>query len=717
MQITSFGSAVYVKTENHNFLFGSFSEIHKNITKAGLPFPDVVIISEVISQGGIPQLVPEFLFFGHLFVDKNFDYANSEVTKKLTFIGDSSQCKRVEKIIDISYLGYSSELLHSRLKSEHKFSEALKKESDYFPLKDKNGKILSVKDCTRFLKWKDQKVALDGVVIERLGPVQYKLTTDKESEIITLDLNHTPEPVWQVPEVFGLKNTHQFSLCILGAAEPWFADAASTSYLLSLNGEYYLIDCSPFTHKILEAVGIGIEQIKGIIITHIHDDHSGDLLTFCQAARKIELITAIEVWESIKIKFGAIMDIDDSQIAKYFTFREVHVGTPFYLAGATLDFHYACHSVPTVGLTIRSNSDSITITSDTASKKLLDDMLQKEVISRERYDSLEALVRTGRVIIDCGESIIHGYLDELLLLENTNKILCTHRHDLPQEYKGILTLAEPFHLFELGEPDQNILDTITICKVLQNLDIEDFLTWGSYFSLNKKTVEYPKGTIIIEQGSTDNTYFYIVTCGFLDVMINKEKVDRLQGGSFFGEQIFVNEKKARNATIVASTPVRLIAVPNTYFQAMLNEEDQKLSQKGRDTLRERFLRLWKNREIISRLKIFSNLDTLAKNKLSLHLKRLELPPNTVFIKDGCYTEKNLYLVAKGTLEVKFHKNENPIILKENDVFGEDGDFIKLKKATIKTLEQCILLTITHDDIALLSLDSQQVLQMLKQLSK
>lgn len=717
MRVINFGGAVYVRTEKHNFLFGSFSEIHKNIMKVGLPFPDVVIISDVISQEGIPQLVPEFLFFGYLFIEKKFDFDTSIISQLLTFIGTPSQCKRVERILEVSYCGCSANVLKARAKLPKNLCESLRKEGDYFALKDKTGKVIPTKDFINFLNWENNKICIYDTLIEKIGPIQFKITNKNETKDIILDLTKKPEPVWKLPDVFGVKDTHLFSLCILGGAEPWYPDAPSTSYLLTLNGQYYLIDCAPFTHKILEKLGIGIEQIKGIIISHIHDDHSGDLLTFAQASRKIEIITTREIWESIRIKLACIMDQHESQIAKYFSFREVKVDTRLYLAGATLDFHYACHSVPTIGFTIKSNSDSITITSDTASKKMLDEMLKNEIITQERYSTLDALVTKGKVIVDCGESLIHGYLDELLRLENTEQILCTHRHDLPTEYKGVLTLAEPFQIFKLGTPDQDILDTVTICHALQSMNIEDFWAWGSFFALNKNIMEFPENTVIIKEGSSKKDYFYIVTYGFLNVIINNEKVSRLQGGNFFGEQIFLNDNNIRNATICSITPVRLIGIPNKCFEAMLYEEDQKLTQKKLESLTDRLLRLWKNREVVSCMKIFSNLDTGTLNKLSLHLIRMEFPPNTTVIKEGSCDDKSCYLVEKGTLEVRLSKSEHPVILKENDIFGEAVacGFIEVRSATVKTLETCNLLKISNNDLRSLSHNSPQILQALEKL--
>jgi len=717
MHVTNFGGAVYVRTEKHNFLFGSFSEIHKNIMKAGLPFPDIIIISDVISQEGIPQLVPEFLFFGHIFIEKNFDFENSLIPKLLTFVGNPSQCKRIERILEVSYLGCAENMLKKQAKLPTEICNSLKREGDYFALKDKKGHVIPVKNFINFVNWKDGKVSIYDTVIEKTGPIQFKITSGNETENIILDLTNKPEPVWELPDVFGVKDTHLFSLCILGAAEPWYPDAPSTSYLLTLNGQYYLIDCAPFTHKILEKLGIGIEQIKGIIISHVHDDHSGDLLIFAQASRKIEILTTKEIWELIKIKLASIMDQQESQISKYFSFREVNVGTTLYLAGATLDFHYACHSVPTIGFTINANSDSITITSDTASKKMLDDMLKEGVITQERYSQLDALVTKGKVIVDCGENLIHGYLDELLRLENTEQILCTHRHDLPTEYKGVLTLAEPFQLFKLGTPDPNILDTITICQALQSMKINDFWAWSSFFALNRKVLEFPANNVITKEGSSEKDYFYVVTYGFLNVEINKENVARLQGGNFFGEQIFLSDNSVRTATITTTTPVRLIGVPSKFFEAMLKEEDQKLTQKGLESLSERLLRLWKNREVLSRIKLFSNLDTATRNKLSLQLTKMDVPPNTIIIEKGSHDDKSCYLVEKGTLEVKVNKITNPIILKENDIFGEGvaGGFIKVRSATVKSLEACTLLKISKDDLRSLSHDSPIILQALEQL--
>ncbi|MGE5706806.1 MAG: hypothetical protein ACM3YO_00600, partial [Bacteroidota bacterium] len=176
-------------------------------------------------------------------------------------------------------------------------------------------------------------------------------------------------------------------------------------------------------------------------------DHSGGLPAFLDQG--IEILTTREIWQAACIKLAATLG--EEAIERRFSFREVRVDRPLPLDGALIHFHYASHSVPTIGVTVEVDGEKLTLTGDTAGHQTLKEMLEAGVISPERFDFLTGLSRQNKVLVDCGEALIHGYPQDFLHVPDTRNVILAHRKDLPPEYEGIFTLARSLQLFPLKE--------------------------------------------------------------------------------------------------------------------------------------------------------------------------------------------------------------------------------------------------------------------------
>ena len=79
----------------------------------------------------------------------------------------------------------------------------------------------------------------------------------------------------------------------------------------------------------------------------------------------------------------------------------------------------------------------------------------------------------------------------------------------------------------------------------------------------------PAGTTLIEEGRQGHEFFVLVD-GEVDVRRKGRKVTSLGGGSFFGEMALVSSKP-RNATVTATTPVRVLVVHEQAFRRLLRD--------------------------------------------------------------------------------------------------------------------------------------------------
>lgn len=79
----------------------------------------------------------------------------------------------------------------------------------------------------------------------------------------------------------------------------------------------------------------------------------------------------------------------------------------------------------------------------------------------------------------------------------------------------------------------------------------------------------PAGKTLIEEGRQGHEFFVLVD-GEVDVRRKGRKVTSLGGGSFFGEMALLSSRP-RNATVTASTPVRVLVVHEQAFRRLLRD--------------------------------------------------------------------------------------------------------------------------------------------------
>jgi CRP/FNR family transcriptional regulator, cyclic AMP receptor protein len=82
-------------------------------------------------------------------------------------------------------------------------------------------------------------------------------------------------------------------------------------------------------------------------------------------------------------------------------------------------------------------------------------------------------------------------------------------------------------------------------------------------------LSFPAGTTLIEEGRQGHEFFVLVE-GDVDVRAKGRKLASLGDGSFFGEMSLVSSRP-RNATVTASSPVRVLVVHEQAFRRLLRD--------------------------------------------------------------------------------------------------------------------------------------------------
>ena len=84
-----------------------------------------------------------------------------------------------------------------------------------------------------------------------------------------------------------------------------------------------------------------------------------------------------------------------------------------------------------------------------------------------------------------------------------------------------------------------------------------------------ENVEAEAGALLIDQGRVGSEC-YVIEVGYAGVWVGDEHLVTLGPGSMVGEMALI-ERTPRSASVVAETPVRLLAFDNRSFQELLHE--------------------------------------------------------------------------------------------------------------------------------------------------
>lgn len=110
--------------------------------------------------------------------------------------------------------------------------------------------------------------------------------------------------------------------------------------------------------------------------------------------------------------------------------------------------------------------------------------------------------------------------------------------------------------------DPKRLKDVSLFQGLSRKDLQHLGRWTD-------EVDIPEGKRLAEQG-TFAYEFFVIEDGSADVIQDGERITTLGAGDFFGE-IGLLESEHRTATVVATSPMRLIVMTGRDFSAMRSE--------------------------------------------------------------------------------------------------------------------------------------------------
>lgn len=418
----------------------------------------------------------------------------------------------------------------------------------------------------------------NGASVRRLALNQYEFAYGGETAVV--DLNLGPDETYRPAFRLGFHKVERgyFSVIHSGEGDGWDTDRPTLSSVIVFQGNIYLVDAGPHLQYILNALGIGVNEIQGIFHTHCHDDHFAGLTTLMRADHRIRYYATPLVRASVAKKLSALLSIEEADFQEYFDIHDLVADEWNDIDGLEVRPTYSPHPVETTFFTFRALGETGYRTyahvADIASFDVMDrfaaaveDRAVHDLIARTKLAYLES---ADVKKIDIGGGLIHGAAVDFRT-DRSRKIVLAHlaRALTPEERE--IGSGAPF-----GTAD----DLIHNFQGFVWRFAYEFLT--AYFPsvpvssvrvlLNNAVDHFNPESIIIREGEVHDHVYLVLTGNVERIDPATGRITDLSAGALIGDRSGVNIQ-ASDVTYRAASFVQALRLNVAQFLEFIRRHD------------------------------------------------------------------------------------------------------------------------------------------------
>jgi hemerythrin len=432
-----------------------------------------------------------------------------------------------------------------------------------------------------------------GVSIRRVQLNIFEISYGGET--VSVDLNLAPGESYTPPYPLGQSQFKReyFGIIHSGEGDGWDINRPCMSSILMYQGHLYLIDAGPNILYSLEALGVGISEIKGIFHTHAHDDHFCGITALIRAGHRIKYFSTPLVRASVAKKLAVLLSIEEEDFYHYFETHDLKADEWNDFEGLEIKPLYSPHPVETNIFIFRTLAEdgyhSYAHYADIVSLSVLEGMIskddEKQGISKKYYEEVQEKYSLPANLkkIDIGGGMIHGFATDFRGDQSKKIILSHNSSPLTGEQRKIGSSAS-FGTTDILIPDYT--------ESAMRVAVEYMCT---YFPdapqnqirslLNNQVITFNPGSIIYkEQEISDD--IYLVLTGTVETLHGGMGVSGvLSAGSLLGE-LSCLYRSISQQTYRASSFVRAIRLPGRLYLGFVKKNNYYAQIKAIHQLRE-----------------------------------------------------------------------------------------------------------------------------------
>lgn len=437
------GSVLYSSSLG-NLLIGCPPEVLKSLMVNHVPMPDTIVIPGTLHKFHSSQACLEFPFYHFLFVQQGLARG-----KKFRVFAKKATCKKLSEMIRVTLIGpdvdevmKAEEKLKIPKKLDRKKIEQIHKEVAFLAPKNKDGKNYKLEEMIQFIPLEigDTKVIYEAyqdhpeIMLERKGEDDFVVKCNNRFRC-KLQIKTPQKPVYDVKPAKISKSERAsksiFSVQCLGASEGFDPTQPANGFLLHFNNQWFLWDCPAFLRTHLEKIGLAFDELDGIFVSHVHEDHL-DIMESISDSGKTKIYTSPEIFHCMVLKLMAILNCSYSKAVSYYDYHPIYADTPFTLAGATVEVFYSSHAIPALGLKLtvpaKNTTPRLFISGDNLSRRMMKVLTASKVYSAARKKEVFNFLPEDPVydiaFVDTGGGAIHGDLEDYA--SNRNPVVYMH---------------------------------------------------------------------------------------------------------------------------------------------------------------------------------------------------------------------------------------------------------------------------------------------------
>jgi hemerythrin len=506
---------------------------------------------------------------------------------------------------------------------------------------------------------------LDGVFIRRRGFNQYEFMYDGKS--VRVDLNLSADEEYRPSYTLGHHRVRReyFSVVHMGEGDGWNPNRPCMGSMIVFQGKIYLVDAGPNIMDSITALGIGINEIEGVLQTHAHDDHFAGLTSLIRSDHRIKYYATPLVRSSVVKKYVALTGGNETDFDRYFDVRDLTFDSWNSIDGLEVMPLYSIHPVETSVFFFRALWEGgyktyghlADIASGDVLRKMLSDDPGRSGIDRALFDAYTAaLLRPVDLKkIDVGGGLIHGKAQDFTK-DSSRRIILSHLTSYLSDAEKEIGSSASFGQEDILIPSQTAYYLQSAHAHLR-MYFPGVPEHDIAMLANCPLTDFNPGTILIRSGDEIKDIFLIVT-GVVESIDSKAGVNNLlSSGALMGELAgFLREKSWR--TFRAASHVTVLRIPRDIYAEVIR----------RNSLDETIRQVLENRQILQSSWLFGEMvSSPVQHRIARLMSRTMVKEGEVV---GTSGKSALFLVADGLVTI--FTGSKPIEnVKKGGFFGEE----------------------------------------------